>query len=187
MLIYLRGDLTNQLAGVRGLSALARPCSSRPGCSAPSVEWIIDDGNWASEGIRRVRALGKKTDIEKAALDINDIVREVIALVQRELFRHHVSVRMDLAPALPTIPGDRVQLQQVIINLVMNAIEAMQSIADRPRELVIRSRQDEPQQALVSVTDYGVGISAENADRLFNAFFTKSSGMGILGALSSNP
>jgi len=78
------------------------------------------------------------------------------------------------------ILGDRVQLQQVIINLVMNGIEAMQSVTDRPRELVIRSRQDEKQQVLVSVTDCGVGISAENADRLFNAFFTtKPSGMGM--------
>jgi C4-dicarboxylate-specific signal transduction histidine kinase len=145
-----------------------------------SVEWIIDDGNRASEVIRRVRALAKKSDIEKAALDINDVVREVIALVQRELIRHLVSLRMELATALPMILGDRVQLQQVIINLVMNGIEAMQSVTDRPRELVIRSRQDESQQVLLSVTDCGVGISAENADRLFTAFFTtKSSGMGM--------
>ena len=145
-----------------------------------SVEWIIDDGNRASEVIRRVRALANKTDIEKVPLDINDVVREVIALVQRELISHQVSLRMELAPALPMILGDRVQLQQVIINLVMNGIEAMQSVTDRPRELVIRSRQDETHQVLVSVTDCGVGISAENADRLFNAFFTtKSSGMGM--------
>jgi PAS domain S-box-containing protein len=145
-----------------------------------SVEWVINDSSRASEVIRRVRALANKADIEKAALDINDVVREVITLVQRESFSHRVSVRMVLAPALPMIMGDRVQLQQVIINLVMNGVEAMQSVTDRPRDLVIRSRQDETQQVLVSVTDCGVGISAENADRLFNAFFTtKSSGMGI--------
>jgi signal transduction histidine kinase len=87
---------------------------------------------------------------------------------------------MELAPALPVILGDRVQLQQVIINLVMNGIEAMQSVTDRPRELVVRSGQVETQNVLVSVTDCGVGISAENADRLFNTFFTtKSSGMGM--------
>jgi signal transduction histidine kinase len=87
---------------------------------------------------------------------------------------------MDLAAAVPMTLGDRVQLQQVIINLVMNGIEAMQSVTDRPRELVIRSRQDETQQVLVSVADCGVGISAENADRLFTAFFTtKASGMGM--------
>jgi C4-dicarboxylate-specific signal transduction histidine kinase len=145
-----------------------------------SVEWIINDGNRASEVIRRVRALANKADSEKAPLDVNDVVREVSALVKRELISHRVSLRTELAPALPMILADRVQLQQVIINLVMNGIEAMQSVTDRPRELVIRSRQDETQQVLVSVTDCGVGISAENADRLFNAFFTtKSGGMGM--------
>jgi C4-dicarboxylate-specific signal transduction histidine kinase len=145
-----------------------------------SVEWIIDDGNRASEVIRRIRGLAKKSDIEKVPLDLNDVVRETIGLIQREVFSHQVSLRMELVPTLPTIMGDRVQLQQVIINLVMNGIEAMQSVTDRPRELLIRSRQHEKQPVLVSVTDCGVGISAENADRLFNAFFTtKSSGMGM--------
>ncbi len=108
-----------------------------------SVEWIIDDGNRASEVIRRVRALANKSDIEKVPLDVNDVVREVIALVRRELISHQVSLRTELAPALPMILGDRVQLQQVIINLVMNGIEAMQPVTDRSRELVIRSGQDE--------------------------------------------
>jgi PAS domain S-box-containing protein len=145
-----------------------------------SVEWVIDDNNRAAAVIQRVRALAKKDEIEKVPLDINDLVREVIALVQRELISHQVSLRMELTPALPMIPGDRVQLQQVIINLVMNGIEAMQSVTDRPRELVIRSRQDEKQHVLASVTDCGVGIPAQNADRLFNAFFTtKSNGMGM--------
>jgi PAS domain S-box-containing protein len=145
-----------------------------------SVEWIIDDGNRASEVIRRVRALAKKTDIEKVPLDVNDVVRETIPLVQSELISHQVSLRMELAPALPMILGDRVQLQQVIINLVMNGIEAMQSVTDRPRELVVRSGQDEPGQALISVADCGVGIAAENVGRLFSPFFTtKSGGMGM--------
>jgi PAS domain S-box-containing protein len=145
-----------------------------------SVEWVIDDGNRASEVIRRVRALANKAEIEKVPLDVNDLAREVITLVQRELTSHQVSLRMEVAPALPMILGDRIQLQQVIINLVMNGVEAMQSVTDRPRELVIRSRQDETQQVLVSVTDCGIGISAENADQLFNAFFTtKASGMGM--------
>jgi PAS domain S-box-containing protein len=145
-----------------------------------AVDWIIKEGNRASEVIRRVRALANKTSIERVPLDINDVVREVIALVQRELISHQVSLRTELAPTLPKMLGDRVQLQQVIINLVMNGIEAMQTVTDRPRELMIRSRQDETHRVLVSVTDCGVGISAENADRLFNAFFTtKSSGMGM--------
>src|SRR6266849_2036254 len=145
-----------------------------------ALDWIVNEGNRASEVIRRVRALANKTGIEKVSLDVNDLVREAIALVQREFISYRVSLRMELAPALSMILGDRVQLQQVIINLVMNGIEAMQSVMDRPRELVIGSHQDETHRVRVTVTDSGVGISAENADRLFNAFFTtKSNGMGM--------
>jgi len=145
-----------------------------------SLGWIIDDGNRASEVLRRVRALANKTEIEKVPLDVNEIIREVTTLMQRELISHRVSLQTEFAPALPMILGDRVQLQQVIINLVMNGAEAMQSVTDRPRELVIRSRQEGAHQVLVSVTDCGVGIPAENVGRLFNAFFTtKSSGMGM--------
>jgi PAS domain S-box-containing protein len=145
-----------------------------------SVEWIINDGNRAGEVIQGVRALAKKTSIEKVPLDVNDVLKQVIALVQRELISHHVLLRIEFAFDLPMILGDRVQLQQLIINLVINGIEAMQSVTDRPRELVIRSGQDEAGRVLVSVTDCGVGISAEHEDRLFNAFFTtKSGGMGM--------
>jgi signal transduction histidine kinase len=186
------GELTASIAHevnqpLAGLVANAQAClrwldRETPDLDAArrSVEWVIEDGNRASDVIRRVRALANKSDIEMRPLDVNDVVREVIALMQRELFNHEVSLLTELAPALPAILGDRVQLQQVIINLVMNGIEAMQSVTDRQRELVIRSRQDEKQQVLVSVTDCGVGISAEDADRLFTAFFTtKSSGMGM--------
>jgi PAS domain S-box-containing protein len=145
-----------------------------------SVNWIIDDSNRASEVIRRIRALARKGSLDRAPLDINGVISETLGLVQRELIGHRVSLRTELASALPAVLGDRVQLQQLIINLVMNGIEAMQSVTDRPRELVVRSRQNGTQQLLVSVTDSGVGISAGNADRLFNAFFTtKPSGMGM--------
>ncbi len=172
----LAGIVANAQAGLRWLDR-ETPDLDR---ARRSVEWVISDGNRASEVIRRVRALANKSDLEMVPLDVNDVVREVIALMQRELFNHEVSLRTELTPALPMILGDRVQLQQVIINLVMNGIEAMQSVTDRQRELVIRSRQDEKQQVFASVTDCGVGISAEDADRLFNPFFTtKSSGMGM--------
>src|SRR6195256_2247490 len=145
-----------------------------------SVEWAISDASRASEVVRGVRALANKTDMERVPLDVNDIVREVIALVQGELISHGISLRTELAPAPPMILGDRVQLQQVIINLVMNGIEAMQPVLDRPRELVIRSRRDDAERMLVSVTDCGVGVSRDDADRLFKAFFTtKSGGMGM--------
>jgi len=145
-----------------------------------SAEWVINDGIRASEVMRRVRALANKADPERAPLDVNDVAREAIALIQRELTSHRVSLRTELAPALPKILGDRIQLQQVIINLVMNGIEAMQPVTDRPCELVIRSRQEETQHVLLSVTDCGIGISVEDAERLFKAFFTtKSTGMGM--------
>jgi PAS domain S-box-containing protein len=172
----LTGVVANAESGLRWL----RRETPDVDAACRSLEWIIDDGNRASEVIRRVRSLANKTSVEKLPLDVNDVAREVIALVQRELTSHRVSLRIELAPALPVILGDRVQLQQVIINLVMNGNEAMQAVMDRPRELVIRSRQDEAQQVLLSVTDCGVGISVEDADRLFNPFFTtKSSGMGM--------
>src|SRR5260370_15617295 len=124
----------------------------------------MDDGNRASEVIRRVRALAKKTSIEKVALDLNEVIREVTTLVQRELISHAVSLRMELALTPSTILGDRVQLQQVIINLVLNGIEAMQSVTRRPRELVVLSRMDEPGQVLVTATDFGVAIAADHQD-----------------------
>ncbi len=146
-----------------------------------AVDRIIKDGNRASEVIRRVRALANKTGSEKVLLDINDVVNEVIVLVQRELVRHRVPLRIELAPALPMVLADRVQLQQVIINLVINGIEAMQAVTDVPRQLTIRTtHQDEARQVLVAVEDCGIGISAEKAGQLFNAFFTtKSGGMGM--------
>ncbi|OKO71820.1 PAS domain S-box protein [Bradyrhizobium sp. AS23.2] len=148
-----------------------------------SAEWIIEDANRASEVIRRIRALAKKTEIEVAPLDINQVVMEAMALVRRELATHAVSARMELASDLPRICGDRIQLQQVLINLVMNGIEAMQANVDRPRELAIRSsRADEDGDArlLLTVTDRGVGLGKDVTDRIFTPFFTtKSDGLGM--------
>jgi PAS domain S-box-containing protein len=172
----LAGVIANAEAGLRWLDRETPDLDA----ARRSLDWIIGDSIRAKEVIGRVRALANKTAIVAVPLEINDVVRQTIPLVQRELVIQRVSLRTELAPAFPTIKGDRVHLQQVIINLVMNGIEAMQSVTDRPRELVIRSGLDETQQVLVSVTDCGVGISAENTDRLFNAFFTtKSSGMGM--------
>ncbi|MFK4382732.1 PAS domain S-box protein [Bradyrhizobium sp. USDA 223] len=145
-----------------------------------SVEWIIEDGRRAGDVIRHVRALAKRSDIEMVPLDANAVVREAVALVQREMASHGVSVRMELSSALPKIFGDRIQLQQVLINLIMNGIEAMADVHDRPRELAIRSQASGDGAMQVSVSDCGTGISEQAIDRLFTPFFTtKSSGMGM--------
>jgi PAS domain S-box-containing protein len=145
-----------------------------------SVEWVISDSYRASEVIRHVRALANKTDVERAPLDFNQVVKEAIALVKRELTSQRISLRAELAPARLAVFGDRIQLQQVIINLLINGIEAMQPVSGRPRELVIRSGQDQSSQVCLSVTDCGLGISAENVNRLFTAFFTtKTNGLGM--------
>ncbi|TWA97082.1 PAS domain-containing sensor histidine kinase [Bradyrhizobium stylosanthis] len=146
-----------------------------------SAEWIVEDANRASEVIRRIRALAKKTEIEIVALDINQVVREAVALVRRELATHGVSVRMELASDLPQVCGDRIQLQQVLINLVMNGIEAMQANVDRPRELAIRSCcADDDDRLLLTVTDRGVGLGNDVKERIFSPFFTtKSGGLGM--------
>jgi signal transduction histidine kinase len=113
-------------------------------------------------------------------LDVNDVVREAVALVAPELISRRVSLRTELALAPIKVLGDRVQLQQVIINLVMNGIEAMHPVTDRPHELVIRSGLDQAHRVFLSVTDCGVGVSADCADQLFKAFFTtKAGGMGM--------
>ncbi len=147
-----------------------------------SAEWIVEDANRASEVIRRIRALAKKTEIEAVPLDINQVVREVVALVRRELATHAVSVRMELASDLPRVCGDRIQLQQVLINLVMNGIEAMQANVDRPRELAIRSSRidGDGDRLLLTVTDRGVGLGKDVEERIFTPFFTtKSGGLGM--------
>jgi predicted ATPase/signal transduction histidine kinase len=145
-----------------------------------ALERIVRDGTRAGEVIRRVRTLAKKADTKMAPLNLHDVLSEALILVQHELSSSRVALRMEQASALPVILADKVQLQQVILNLVINGIEAMQSITDRPRELLIRSEQDDAQQVRVTVTDCGVGFSADSASQLFNTFFTtKSSGMGM--------
>ena len=172
----LTGIVTNGAACLRWLDK-APPALDE---ARRSVEDMISDARRASEVIHSIRALSKKTDAEKVPLDINDVVREASRLVQREAITHGASLRLELAQELPSILGDRVQLQQVIINLVINAIQAMASVTDRPRTLLIRSQQSEDGRVLVAVRDSGTGIEAKSVNKLFKAFFTtKPSGMGM--------
>jgi C4-dicarboxylate-specific signal transduction histidine kinase len=145
-----------------------------------AVERSIREGKRASEVIQRIRALAQKTEPQKAWLAINDVIQEVIALVQGEVRKHKIALQTELSAALPPVLGDRVQLQQVLLNLVLNGIEAMHGVTDRPRELRIRSRRQDADAVLVAVQDAGSGLDPQSMARLFDPFFTtKPGGIGL--------
>ena len=146
---------------------------------------IIKDGNRASEVINRIRALVKKAPPRKDRLDINEIILDVIALTRGEVLRNGVSLQTRLAKDLPLIQGDRIQLQQVILNLIINAIEAMSGVSEGPREMLVGSGKDDSDGVLVAVRDSGVGLDAEGLAHLFDAFYTtKPDGLGMGLAIS---
>ncbi|MCW3094660.1 MAG: protein kinase [Chthonomonadaceae bacterium] len=150
-----------------------------------AVGRIIKDGHRASEVVGRIRALVKKTPPRRDWLDINEILLEVIALANGEVQRHHVSLQTQLSLDLPRVRGDRIQLQQVILNLVINGIEAMSGVNVETRQLWIRSRQHGANGALVMVCDSGTGLGTETLAHLFDAFYTtKPAGMGMGLAIS---
>jgi len=141
---------------------------------------ITESGILASEVIDRIRALVKKAPPRKDRLEINEAILEVIALTKNEMANNGISVRTQLAETLPAIQGDRVQLQQVILNLLINAIEAMSGMSEGPRELLISTRDTETDGVLVAVRDSGPGIAPESVDRLFESFYTtKPGGLGM--------
>ena len=142
---------------------------------------IVKDGSCAADIISRIRLLFKKGTPEWEPVDVNAVVREMIVLLRGEATRYSISLRTELAEGLPQIMGDRVQLQQVIMNLIMNSIDAMKDV-DGTRELTIKSQRAENEQLLVSVSDTGVGLPPQQADQIFNAFFTTKphgTGMGL--------
>jgi C4-dicarboxylate-specific signal transduction histidine kinase len=140
----------------------------------------IRDANRASDVITRLRALFSKKDTIAERVDLNCATREVIALSLSELQRDHVILRCELAEDLPLVTGDRVQLQQVILNLLRNGSDAMKTVHDRPRDLLIRTERDAGDRALLTVKDAGTGFDPQAMDKLFQAFYTtKSEGMGI--------
>jgi signal transduction histidine kinase len=145
-----------------------------------ALDSIAADGRRAGEVIGRIRALVKRQAPRKLLLNINQKVRDTLALTEQELRIQGIVLELHLADGLPEVAGDRVQLQQVLLNLVMNAIEAMGGVDDRPRVLTIVSRQDDASAVVVEVRDSGTGLDAGRAERLFEAFYTtKSEGIGI--------
>jgi C4-dicarboxylate-specific signal transduction histidine kinase len=140
----------------------------------------IRDGMRASDVVTRLRALFSRDEYRLESLDLNEVTREVIALTLSDLQRNRVVLQSELAEDLPTITGDRIQLQQVILNLLRNASDAMAEVHDRPRQLLIRTEREDVDRARVSVRDAGVGVAPHNVDKLLDAFYTtKPDGMGI--------
>ena len=145
-----------------------------------ALDAIVRDGHRAGEVIQRIRQLASKGAPRKDAVDLNDVVRDVVPLVRAELRHQEISLMLDLASKLPPVLGDRIQLQQVLLNLVMNAVEAMGTVTGRPRRLIIRSEPDDDDHVSVAVQDTGIGIAANHLDHVFSAFFTtKPGGMGM--------
>jgi C4-dicarboxylate-specific signal transduction histidine kinase len=145
-----------------------------------AAERTIQGATRASEVIVRIRSLISKATPERAQVRINETIQEALSLADGQAFRNNVSVIAELAPDLPAVSGDAIQLQQVTLNLLMNGIEAMSSVNDRPRKLVVRSELLDFGQIQVSVRDSGVGLSAEVVARLFEPFFTtRSKGIGM--------
>jgi PAS domain S-box-containing protein len=172
----LSGIVTNASTCLRMLSA-----------DPPNVDGALEtarrtirDGNRAADVITRLRALFSKKDVAIEAMDLNEATREVVALSLSELQRNRVTLRTELVDDLPPVLGDRVQLQQVILNLVRNASDAMSEVEDRPRQLAVRTERDGDDAVRMIVQDSGSGIDPCNMDRLFDAFYTtKSAGMGM--------
>jgi PAS domain S-box-containing protein len=170
----LAAVVTNGQACLRWLAA------QPPGMAKAqeAAERIVRDGKEAGEVVRRIRTLFKQAAVEKTELDLNDVIREVLHLLNGEITRRRVAVETDLRSDLPPVAGDRVQLQQVVFNLLLNGIEAMDSIVDRPKKLFVCCKRPNPETVLVEVCDSGAGL--KDPDRIFEAFFTtKDSGLGM--------
>jgi len=145
-----------------------------------AVTRMIAEGKRANDVIQRIQAMLRKEEPRKLALDLNDVVNEALPLVRPELLRHRVVLKLDLKLGLPPTKGDRIQLQQVIINLLLNGIHAMDEVYERPRELLVQTRLEEEGLLLVRVRDGGTGIDPAHMRQLFNSFFTtKANGMGM--------
>src|SRR5262249_86397 len=169
-----------------GIITNANTCLRMLGADPPNIEGAretarrtIRDGNRAADVIARLRALFGKTAAVTETVDLNEATRGVLALLFGDLLRNRVVLQAELADGPLPVNGDRVQLEQVILNLVRNASDAMSDVNDRPRHLLVRAEKDEGRARLI-VKDAGVGFAPQNADRLFDAFYTtKSDGMGI--------
>jgi PAS domain S-box-containing protein len=172
----LAGIVTNGNASLRWLAGDSPNLAE----AREAIRRIIRDGNRAGDVVSRMRALFKKARAAKERLDINEAIEEVVILTQSEVRRNKVALRMELGADLPPVTGDRVQLQQVVVNLILNAIEAMSTAEGRERDLVIRTQRGEGDEVRVAVKDSGIGLDPKNVERIFDAFHTtKPGGLGM--------
>jgi PAS domain S-box-containing protein len=172
----LAGIITNANASLRWLGGESPNLNE----AREAIRRIIRDGTRAGDVVSRMRTLFKKARTAQERFDINDAIEEVVMLTQREVRRNRVALRTELATNLPSVLGDRVQLQQVLMNLILNGIEAVSTVEDRSRDLVIRAQRSEGDQIRVAVQDSGIGFDPMNAERIFDAFHTtKSGGLGM--------
>jgi signal transduction histidine kinase len=145
-----------------------------------AVTRVVNEGHRVAELVANIRSMFKKGDQKAVPLDVNELVRAALVMLQVEVEKHRVTIKTDLFAEIPRVSGDRIQLQQVLLNLLMNAMEAMDTLTGRERMLAVKSEIQEPDLVVVTVKDSGSGIDPENVDRIFNAFFTtKSRGMGM--------
>ncbi len=177
----ISGAITNANAALRWLAAQPPDLEE----ARHALTRIVRDGNRASDVISRVRTLVKKAPPRKESLDINETIREVMALTKSELHRNKINLVTHLSGGLPVVSADRVQVQQVVINLIVNAVDAMSSVRDRPRTLMVSSGRGDSNDVDVEVRDTGPGLNPEDHDRLFQSFYTtKADGMGMGLAIS---
>lgn len=178
----LAAIITNAEAGLRWLRRQPLNVEEIEGC----MTQISGEGNRAAEIVQRVRKLMKGAPPDRALVEVNELIDEVMTLIRGEVKNHGGSLVLNLAPGLPAVLGDRVQLQQVLINIIINGVQAMATV-DGERELAVESGIDDEENVVVAVRDSGPGISKENLSRLFEAFFTtRSTGMGMGLAICSS-
>jgi C4-dicarboxylate-specific signal transduction histidine kinase len=195
--VMLVGEMTASIAhevnqpiaaAVANANACLRWLAAQPpdmGEARQALGRIVKNGNRASEVIGRIRSLVKKVPQRRDRLDINKAILEVVALTDSEVHRHRVTLQTDLSRDMPLVPADRIQLQQVLLNLIANAIEAMSGLDDRPRELTVATGGSNSNDVFVEVRDSGLGLDPASLDRLFDSFYTtKRDGIGMGLAIS---
>jgi signal transduction histidine kinase len=177
----LAGIVTNGNASLRWLAGPSPNLDE----AREAIQRIIRDGSRAGQVVARIRALSQKTRAARELLDINEAIEEIVVLTGGELQRNQVVLQMDLALDLPMVVGDRVQLQQVVMNLILNGVEAMRTVAEPERNLLIRTELGEGDEVRVALQDSGIGLDAKTQEQIFDAFYTtKPGGLGMGLAIS---